>query len=151
VRLDISAIRLPCFHEGGNAGFWASLAIRRIRSNAAGGGPAPFHGCSTVRRLWRFKRAATLLGQCLWSQDDCSAAARKHYLEVLNGWERVIKMMKKRSPTLIFRRLAKADRVIFESVPLDEKHVLIWILDASLQLMRSISVHRRKYGLRLGE
>jgi hypothetical protein len=84
-------------------------------------------------------------------QDDCSAAAREHYLEVFNGGERVIKVMKKRPPTLIFRRLAKADRVIFESVPLDEKQVLIWIFEGSLQLMRSISVHRRNYGLRLGE
>jgi len=43
--------------------------------------------------------------------------------------------MKERPPTLVLRRLAKADRVIFESVPLDEKHVLIWIFEASLQLM----------------
>lgn len=84
-------------------------------------------------------------------QDDCSAATREHYLEVFNGGEMVIKVMKKRHPTLIFRRLAKADRVIFKPVPLNEKHVLIWIFDASLQLMRSISVHRRKYCLRLGE
>jgi hypothetical protein len=46
--------------------------------------------------------------------------------------------MEKRLPTLIFGRLAKADRMIFEPVPLDEKHVLIGIVDASLQLMRSI-------------
>lgn len=70
---------------------------------------------------------------------------------MFNGGERIIKMMKKRSPTLIFRRLAKADRVIFESVPLDEKHVLVRIFEASLQLMRNISVYRRNYGLRLGE
>lgn len=70
---------------------------------------------------------------------------------MLNGGEKVIKVMKERLPTLIFRRLAKADRVIFEPVPLDEKHVLIWIFDASLQLMRSISVHRRNYALRLSE
>jgi hypothetical protein len=85
------------------------------------------------------------------SLDDCSAATRKHYLEVLNGWERVIKVVKKGPPTLIFRRLAKANRVIFESVPLDQKHVLIGIFDAPLQLRRNISVHRRNYGLRVGE
>jgi hypothetical protein len=96
-------------------------------------------------------RGDTPSGNVYGPWDDCSATARKHYLEVFNGWKRVIKVMKKRSPTLIFRRLAKADRVIFESVPLDEKHVLIWIFDASLQLMRNISVHRRNYGLRLGE
>jgi len=83
--------------------------------------------------------------------DDCSDAARKYYLEVFNRGKRVIKVMKKGLPTLIFRRLAKANRVVFESVPLDEKHVLIWIFDASLQLMRNISVHRRNYGLRLDE
>jgi len=70
---------------------------------------------------------------------------------MFNGGKRVIKVMKKGPPTLIFRRFAKADRVIFDSVPLDEKHVLIWIFHASLQLMRNISVHRRDYGLRLGE
>jgi len=83
--------------------------------------------------------------------DDCSATAREHFLEMFNGGKRVIKVMKKRPPTLVFGRLAKADRVIFEPAPLDQKHVLIWIFDASLQLMRNISVHRRNYGLRLGE
>jgi hypothetical protein len=83
--------------------------------------------------------------------DDCSVATRKHYLEVFDGRKRVIEVMKKRPPALKFRRLAKADRVIFESIPLDEKQVLIGIFEASLQLMRNISVHRRDYGLRLGE
>ena len=95
--------------------------------------------------------SATLLRAMFMSRDDFSTAARKHYLEVFNGGERVVKVMKKRLPTLIFRRLTKADGVIFEPVPLDEKHVLIWIFDASLQLMRNVSVHGRNYGLRLGE
>jgi hypothetical protein len=79
--------------------------------------------------------------------DDCSDTARNHYFEVFNRGEGVIKVVKKRLPTLIFRRLAKADRVVLESVPLDEQYVLIWIFDASLQLMRNISVHRRNYGV----
>jgi hypothetical protein len=70
---------------------------------------------------------------------------------VFNGGKRFIKMMKHPSPTLIFRRLAKADCVIFESVPLDQKYVLVWIFDAPLQLMRNISVYRRNYGLCLRE
>ncbi len=83
--------------------------------------------------------------------NDCSTTASKHYLKMFNGGKRVIKVMKKSPPTLVLRRLAKADRVILEPVPLDEKHVLIWIFDASLQLMRNISAHRRDYGLRFGE
>jgi hypothetical protein len=59
--------------------------------------------------------------------------------------------MKKGPPALIFRRLAKPDGVIFELVPLDQKQVLMWIFDASPQLMRNISMRRRNYGLRLGE
>jgi hypothetical protein len=70
---------------------------------------------------------------------------------MFNSGKGVIKVMKKSPPTLVLRRLAKADGVILEPVPLDEKHVLIWIFDASLQLMRNISVHRRDYGLRFGE
>ena len=95
----------------------------------------------------RTSKAPNRSGSCRSVAD----ATRKYFFEVFNGGERVIKVMKKGPPTLIFRRLAKPNRVIFESVPLDEKHVLIWIFDASLQLMRNISVHRRNYGLRLGE
>jgi hypothetical protein len=70
-----------------------------------------------------------------------SASTRKHSLEMFNGWKRVIEMMEQPSPTLIFWRLAKADRVVLDSVPLDEKQVLIRIFNTSPQLMRNISVH----------
>lgn len=58
-----------------------------------------------------------------------------YYLEMLDGWKRIIEMVKKPFPALIFRRLSKTDRVIFESVPLDKKHVLVPIFYAPLQSM----------------
>lgn len=64
-----------------------------------------------------------------------------YHLEVFHSGIRIIKMVKKLSPTLIFGRLPKADRMIFESIPMDKKQVFIWIFNASLQLMRNISLH----------
>ena len=70
---------------------------------------------------------------------------------MFNYWKGVIKVVKERSPTLIFRRLPKADRVILKSFPLDEEEILVLIFNASLQLMRNVPVHGRNNGLGVGE
>ena len=44
---------------------------------------------------------------------------------MLHGGERLIKVMQKTSPPLVFRRLPEAYRVIFQIPPLDEQDITI--------------------------
>ena len=49
---------------------------------------------------------------------DLSGACEDGF-KVFNGWEGIVEVVKKLFPALVFGRLAEADGVIFETVPLD--------------------------------
>src|SRR3954465_9594223 len=49
--------------------------------------------------------------------------------------------MQHAAPLLIRGRLAKADRVVFETAPVHEQHITIRYLDAASQLVRDVAGH----------
>jgi hypothetical protein len=53
---------------------------------------------------------------------------------VLDGRKWIVKVMEKLSPLRIAVGLSKADGVIFEGAPGDEKQVTVWRLDAAVDV-----------------
>jgi hypothetical protein len=64
-------------------------------------------------------------------------------LVVRHDGEWVVEVMKNLLPLLILRRLPKADLVVVEGLPPDEKNVFVASFDASLKLVRDVAWHRR--------
>lgn len=86
-----------------------------------------------------------------WLVEDQPLSAREDAFEVFDGGKGVVEVMEQRLPALIFRGLPKADGVIFEAVPLDEKQVLVLVFEATLQLVRNVSGAGSEDGLGLGK
>ena len=72
-------------------------------------------------------------------------------LEMLDNRRRVVKVVQKPLPFLKPRGLTEANRMVFDTAPLDQQQVSVRCFETSLQLMRDVSFHRRKDGLRVGE
>src|SRR5689334_8761967 len=60
---------------------------------------------------------------------------------MIDGGEGFIEMMQSLAPFLIFRRAAKAHRVIFQRVPIDEDQILPGGFQAALQRNRLKTLH----------
>lgn len=64
-----------------------------------------------------------------------------------DGGKRIIEVMQQSAPFPVFGRVAKTNFMMFDRFPTNQKHVLIGVLDALLQLMAEIARHRRDNAL----
>ena len=57
--------------------------------------------------------------------------------------ERIIEVVEQLAPLLITRGLAKTNLMMLYGFPANQQHVVVILLDTSLQLMSKIARHRR--------
>ena len=57
--------------------------------------------------------------------------------------ERIIEVVEQLAPLLITRGLAKTNLMMLYGFPVNQQHVVVILLDTSLQLMSKIARHRR--------
>ena len=80
-----------------------------------------------------------------------SLAPLRQQLEMLDNRRRVVKAVQQPLPFLKPRGLTEANRMVFDTAPLDQQQVSVRRFETSLQLMRDVSFHRRKDCLRFRE
>lgn len=94
-----------------------------------------------LRLRWR-NRPASSAGSSAWTRTKIQIKHSDDFV-VLDCWRRIVKVMKKFLPLLVFFRASEAERVILQRLPIHEQYISIPFFQASLKLVRDITVHRR--------